>query len=467
MWAPALRNLRMKEEYSTSRSTISSSSSRPKKQLTACLFLTARTMPDQNALKQIDRWIDAHKKDLVDLSCRLVNIDTTVPPGLNYPKISQLLASELKDLGVTPTVSLIPDASMRRKVSPEVGLKGPRPNTYATLKGEGEGPWILLNGHVDVVPADPSGWSHDPFEPVIKNGKIYGRGAADMKGSNACEIFSMKALVETGAKFRGRITPTFTTDEEVGGYSGVNYLVDKHVITKDVDYCLSTDSGIEALHVASLGDAEYLITVHGRAAHSGRGWTGVNAIEYGASLIEDLKRLGVEIGKRRSGINAEPIWGTRKMRPGLYVNTAKGGLKGNIIPDTFEILVDRRFIPEENEAQVRREIARVVKEFAAKHREVKVSMKMILGYDPMVTSPNHPLVRTVRKVAKKVLGRDVPPCGSQGSTDMAAVSALGIPIAVLGATRQDSNIHGIDEHVRISDLVSVTKILAHTFLELL
>jgi len=416
----------------------------------------------QTVFNQVDRWIDAHKKDIVDLTCRLVNIDTTVPPGLNYPKISQVLASELKDLGVRPAVSYIPEAALRRRVSPEVGLKGPRPNTYATLKGEGEGPWILLNGHVDVVPADPSGWSHDPFEPTIKNGKIYGRGAADMKGSNACEIFSMKALVETGTEFRGRITPTFTTDEEVGGYSGVNYLVDKHVITKDVDYCLSADSGIEALHIASLGDAEYLITVRGRAAHSGRGWTGVNAIEYGASLIEDLKKLGEEIGRRRSRINAEPIWGTKKMRPGLYVNTVKGGLKGNIIPDTFEILVDRRFIPEESEAQVRREIARVVK-----HREVKVSMKMILGYDPMVTSPSHPLARTVRKVAKKVLGRDVPPCGSQGSTDMAAVSALGIPIAVLGATRQDSNIHGIDEHVRINDLVSVTKILAHTFLELL
>jgi len=424
-------------------------------------------LPSQPVFKQIDRWIDAHKKDLVDLTCRLVNIDTTVPPGLNYPKISQVLASELKNLGVRPSVSYIPEAALQRRVSPEVGLKGPRPNTYATLKGESEGPWILLNGHVDVVPADPSGWSNDPFEPTIKNGKIYGRGAADMKGSGACQIFSMKALVETGVKFRGRITPTFTTDEEVGGYSGVNFLVDKHVITKDVDYCLSTDSGIEALHVASLGDAEYLITVHGRAAHSGRGWTGVNAIEYGASLIEDLKKLGGEISKRRSRIDAEPIWGTRKMRPGLYVNTVKGGLKGNIIPDTLEILVDRRFIPEESEAQVRREIARVVKEFAAKHREVKVSMKMILGYDPMVTPPNHPLVRTVRKVARKVLGRDAPPCGSQGSTDMAAVSALGIPIAVLGARRQDSNIHGIDEHVRINDLVSVTKILAHTYLELL
>src|SRR2546425_4005584 len=425
------------------------------------------SLPNPQTISQLDHWIGAHKKDIVDLTCRLVNIDTTVPPGLNYPKISQVLASELKDLEIRPSVSYIPEAALQRRVSPEVGLKGPRPNTYATLKGEGEGPWVLLNGHVDVVPADPSGWSNDPFEPTIKNGKIYGRGAADMKGSGACQIFSMKALVETGVKFRGSITSTFTTDEEVGGYSGVNYLVDRHVITKDVDYCLSTDSGIEALDIASLGDAEYLITVHGRAAHSGRGWTGVNAIEYGASLIEDLKKLGEEIGKRRSRINTEPGYGIKKMKPGLYVNTAKGGLKGNIIPDTFEILVDRGFIPEESEAQVRREIARVVKEFAAKHREVKVSMKMILRYDPMLTPPNHPLVRTVRKVARKVLGRDAPPCGSQGSTDMAAVSALGIPIAVLGATRQDSNIHGIDEHVRINDLVSVTKILAHTFLELL
>ncbi len=423
-------------------------------------------MPSETVLRQLDYWIDAHKKELVDLTCRLVNIDTTVPPGLNYPKISQLIAAELKDLGVTPSVSHIPEATLRRKVDPDVGLKGPRPNTYATLKGEGEGPRILLNGHVDVVPADPSGWSHNPFEPVIKNAKIYGRGAGDMKGSDACTIYSLKALVETGVKFSGSITPTFTTDEEVGGYTGVNHLVDKHVITKDVDYCLSTDSGIEALHIASLGDAEYVITVHGKAAHSGRGWTGVNAIEYGASLIEELKKLGQDIGKKRSRIPAEPIYGTKKMRPGLYVNTVKGGLKGNIIPDTFEILVDRRYIPEENASQVEREVGRVVRQFAAKNREVKVSMKKILGYDPMLTPPDHPLVKVVRRVARKVLGRDTPPCGSQGSTDMAAVSALGIPVAVLGTSRQDSNIHGIDEHVRMNDLVSVTKILARTYLEL-
>jgi len=423
-------------------------------------------LPVQSSVKLVDRWVDAHKKDLVDLTCRLVNIDTTVPPGRNYPKISQAIAAELKDLGVTPSVRYIPEATIRRKVDPEVGLKGPRPNTYATLKGEGPGPSILLNGHVDVVPAQPTGWSHDPFEPVIKCGTIYGRGAADMKGSDACMIYSLKALVETGAHFNGSITPTFTTDEEVGGYTGVNYLIDKGVITKKMDYCISTDTGIEALNIASLGDTEFLITVKGKSAHSGRGWTGVNAIEYAAALVERLKVLGREIGKRRSKIPAEPIYGNKWMRPGLYVTMVKGGIKGNIIPDTCDVLVDRRYIPEEKSVQVEREVARVVRDFA-QEAGVKVVMRPVLGYDPMYTPPNHRLVQVVRKHARKVLGRDAPPRGSQGSTDMAAVSGLGVPVAVIGAMRADSSIHGIDEHVRINDLVSVTKILAHSYLELL
>ncbi len=416
--------------------------------------------------KLVDRWIDSHKREIVDLTCRLVNVDTTVPPGRNYPKISQLIAGELKDLGVTPSVNYIPEATIRRRTDPEVGLKGSRPNVHATLKGEKEGPRVLLNGHVDVVPAQTEGWSSDPFQPVIKKGMIFGRGAADMKGSDACMIYSLKALVETGVHFNGSITPTFTTDEEVGGYTGVNYLIDKHVITKDTDYCISTDSGIEALNIASLGDTEFLIRVRGKSAHSGRGWTGINAIEHAASLIERLKELGREVGKRRSRIPAEPIYGNRWMRPGLYVTIIKGGIKGNIIPDTCEILVDRRFIPEENAAKVQREVAKVVREFA-REAGLKVSMRPILGYSPMMTPPNHRLVRVMRKAAKKVLGRDAPPRGSQGSTDMASVSALGIPVAVLGTTRSDSNIHGVDEHVRINDLVSVTKILAHSYLELL
>lgn len=420
----------------------------------------------QTSIRTVDRWIDAHQKDLVDLTCRLVNIDTTVPPGRNYPRVAQLIVGELKLLGITPSVSYIPEATIRRKADPELGLNGPRPNVTASLKGAGEGPKILLNGHMDVVPAQPTGWSSDPFKATTKNGKIYGRGSADMKGSDAAIIYSLKALVETGVHFNGSITPTFTTDEEVGGYTGVNHFIDKHVITKDIDYCLSPDTNIEAIDVASLGDSEFLITVHGKSAHSGRGWTGINAIEHASSLIEKLKKLGVEVGRRRSKIPAEPVFGNKWMRPGLYVTMVKGGIKGNIIPDSCDILVDRRFIPEENAAQVERELVKTVREFS-RDTELKTSMKLVTGYTPMKTAPNHPLVKVVRRVAKRVLGQDVPPRGSQGSTDVAQVSSLGIPVVIIGASRSDSNIHGVDEHVRITDLVSVTKIFAHSYLELL
>jgi succinyl-diaminopimelate desuccinylase len=414
----------------------------------------------------MDRWIDAHRKDVVDLACRLISIDTTVPPGRNYPRIAQVLAAELKGLGVTPSVGYIPEATIRRRVSPEVGLKGPRPNVYATIKGEKQGPRIILNGHMDVVPAQTEGWTHDPFKPVIKNGKIYGRGSADMKGSDAAMVYSLKALTETGVHFNGSITPTFTTDEEVGGYTGVNYLIDQKVITKDVDYCLSMDSNIDAVNIASLGDTELLITVKGKAAHSGRGWTGTNAIEYAATLVEQLKLLGKEVAKRKSKIPTQPDYGNRRLRPGLYITMVKGGTKGNIIPDSCDILVDRRFIPEENRDQVQREVGTVVAEFS-RETGVKASVKPILGYDPMMTSPTHKLVKVVRKAAKNVMKHDAPPRGTQGSTDIAAVSRLGVPVAVLGTTRSDSNIHGVDEHVRVNDLVSVAKIFAHSYLELL
>jgi succinyl-diaminopimelate desuccinylase len=420
----------------------------------------------KTSIRTIDRWIDAHKDDLVDLTCRLVNIDTTVPPGRNYDKIARVLANELKELGSTPSISYIPQATFKERANVEVGLEGPRPNVYATIKGRDKGPKIVLNGHMDVVPAQHEGWKTNPFKAIIRSGKIYGRGAADMKGSDACMLYAIKALVETGVPFNGSITSTYTTDEEVGGYTGVNYLVDKHVITKDIDYGLSTDTGIEAIDIASLGDIEFVITVHGVSAHSGRGWTGVNAIEHASALIERFKKLGDEIGKKRSKTRTEPVYGSRWMRPGLYVTIIKGGIKGNIIPDSCELLVDRRFIPEENPETVRQEIAEVVREYS-RETGMRITNKPLPGYNPMMTTPDHPLVKVVRKAARRVLGENVPVGGSQGSTDMATLSGLGIPVAILGATRADSNIHGINEHVRVDDLVSITKIMAQSYLELL
>src|SRR5437870_9465137 len=99
----------------------------------------------KTSIRGIDRWIETHKDDLVDLTCRLVNIDTTVPPGRNYDKIAHVLAGELKQLGSTPTISYIPQSTVKKRANIEVGLAGPRPNVDATMKGTDKGPGIRWN----------------------------------------------------------------------------------------------------------------------------------------------------------------------------------------------------------------------------------------------------------------------------------------------------------------------------------
>src|SRR5436309_14728255 len=101
----------------------------------------------KTSIRGIDRWVETHKDDLVDLTCRLVNIYTTVPPGRNYDKIAHVLASELKQLGSTPTISYIRQQTFKKRANNEVVLEGPRPNLYATIKGNDKASGVVLNGH--------------------------------------------------------------------------------------------------------------------------------------------------------------------------------------------------------------------------------------------------------------------------------------------------------------------------------
>src|SRR3989442_2082883 len=116
----------------------------------------------KTSIRGIDRWIETHKDDLVDLTCRLVNIDTTVPPGRNYDKIAHILASELKQVGSTPMVSYIPQSTFKEKANIEFLLKGPRPNVYPTINCNDKGPRIVFNGHIDVVPVYQDGRKANP-----------------------------------------------------------------------------------------------------------------------------------------------------------------------------------------------------------------------------------------------------------------------------------------------------------------
>ena len=420
-------------------------------------------------VEKLDEWVEEHINDLVDFVCKLIRVDTSVPPGKNYDKIAEMIADKLNEVGIKAELHEIPEKLLMEKMKEDgiTDISGPRTNVVAYLEGKERKPKVLTNGHTDVVPARPDKWSVDPFKGVVKNGRIYGRGSSDMKGSLGAMIYSMWAFKDLNIKLNGDIVATFTTDEELGGYTGIRYFIDKGIINKDMDYCISTDGTIEEINIADLGDVEVVITVWGKPYHSGTGWRGVNAIEHAASLINRLVELGKKIGERRSKIPIKPIDDVKYMRPGLYVNVIEGGLKPNIIPYKCTIIVDRRMIPEENLEDSLEEIREVINKYVKEHPEVSIDMHHRAYYPPGALDPDHPLVKIVKEVTKEVLGEELLAVGGQGSTDVAFIGALGIPTVCIGVGREESNAHGVDENIRIEDLKALTKILIRCYVRLL
>ena len=418
-------------------------------------------------IRMVDLWIDKHTNSLVDFTCKLIRINTSTPPGRNYDVIANAIASKFIEGGLRAEAHSIPDNLLTSKMKDDgiIDFSGSRVNIVAYL-GWGN-PILLTNGHTDVVPATTEGWSIDPFSGIVKNGKIYGRGSSDMKGALGAMVYSMLAIKSLNIKLRGSIIATFTTDEELGGYTGIRYLIDKGVINREINYCISTDGSIDEIGIADLGDVEIIITVYGKSYHSGMGWRGVNAIEHTASLICRIKELANRISERRSKIPIKPINGVNYMRPGLYVNVVEGGLKSNIIPDRCTVIIDRRMIPEENLEEAVKEIREVVEEYS-RNNNVNIGFKYRAYYPPSrILNPDHPLVKIIQDSIREVLNINVPAVGEQGSSDISFISALGIPVVSIGVSREESNAHGVDENINIEDLNALTKILARCYIKLL
>ncbi len=239
-------------------------------------------------LDKIDKIINEQKDYLVKLLCGLIEIPTVNPPGENYREITDYLTSVLKEIGLRAEVIRVP-RDVVAKYYPEY-VDYPRYNVIARFS-KGKGPTIHFNGHYDVVPAG-SGWTMKPFKPVVKEGKIYGRGATDMKGGIATIITTAKALIEADAEFNGTIELSFTPDEETGGQTGVGYIVEEGLVKPD--YAIVAEpSGLDLIWIGNKGAVWLLVEVFGRQAHGSTPWKGVNAfekmVELAYKMIHELK----------------------------------------------------------------------------------------------------------------------------------------------------------------------------------
>lgn len=406
----------------------------------------------------VEKAVADKENDLLELLGSLLEIDTTNPPGKGYPRTVEVLKPKLDRLGYDSKVVEVPAEIVEKRCSPLV--EGPRHNLLAS-KVNGDREPVTAYAPMDTVPVEEA-WSFDPFRGTVRDDKIYGRGAADMKGSIATLVTALSVIEEEDLEPRFDIHAAFVTDEELN-YSGACFMTDEDLLRGHV---LCLEGGLHSLTVATNGFLEYEVTVRGRSVHSGRSYNGVNALEGTVPILEELLELKSRVEERESGY-ADPKYGSRgQIRPVLNATMFSSGKKVNIVPSKAQLNGDRRYIPEEDPADVEAEIGEAIARGAGRSKAVDVELDIKRGYPPVATPMDSPRVTRMQSVMEGVLDESVLLTGEQGSSDMGYVQAsTRKEVLSFGPGRSCSNPHGADEHVHVEDLLKHCEILVRYLAE--
>jgi acetylornithine deacetylase len=346
---------------------------------------------------------------LAELTGRLVAIDSTnpdlVPDGAGEEEIAAFVAAWLRDAGLEVDV---------HEAAPG------RPNVVGVARGTGGGRSLLLNAHMDTVGV--AGVA-DPFTPVVRDGRLHGRGAGDMKGSLAAIMLVGAAAARAG--LRGDVIVTAVADEEVGSVG-----TEEIVRRLTADAAIVTEPTEEVVAVAHKGFVAFEIETEGRAAHGSRPDLGVDAI---VAMGPVLTGIGELDGRLRSGPR-HPLLGTGS----VHASVISGGQEYSSYPAGCRLLGERRTIPGETVDQVRAELEAIA---AGTGAVVRVPFHR----PPFEASPDGPPATALHRH----LGHEEPG-GVAFWADSALLAEAGIPTVVFGPVVGD--IHGVDEWVDLASL---------------
>jgi succinyl-diaminopimelate desuccinylase len=332
--------------------------------------------------EEADKAVERKETELITCLKELVRIPTFVPPGENYEQIVDFLIPLFEELEFKCERIEMPEKVYESRQKREC-LKGKRMNLLASKNFNAEES-VVVYTHLDVVPAG-EGWTRDPFDAEVKEGKIYGRGVADSKGAVASLVTALKIMNEEELSPKYNIRVALTTDEEVGPYSGLCFFADEGLLRGD--YCLCMDGDSDGIIVTTNGVINWEIKVKGKSCHSSTPFLGVNAIEKAMVVMGELEMLKDEVGKRESKASCSPyigeITGYTHIKPVFNVTMIEGGVKENIIPASCTLRGDRRYIPEEDAKEVIQEFEDVVENIKRKYG-IELEWRCKQGYPPMM-----------------------------------------------------------------------------------
>lgn len=406
---------------------------------------------------------ELEREKIMEVMRDLINIPTVVPPGNNYREYVDAISQYFDDIGYVLEEVIQPQELVD---SVPYHLEGPRINLVAT-KDFNQDKFITFYGHMDVVPAaeEKEKWRFPPFEAtMIKSGKLYGRGVADMKGAMVCLILALHLIKEMDLNPKYNIRVVNCTDEEIGVYPGVKYLAEEGYI-KGTVWCM--EGIVNPIIIAgAAGDVDIKVKTIGKSAHSGMNFMGVNALEEMIPILNELMKLKRKVEQRESkDIPGFPRFGTgekKNMSPMFNLDIIRAGEKSNILPGECELTINRRIIPDEKYEDVKKEIEEAIEKGKEKSKAIDVEVEFKYEYPPLKMNVDAPDIQRLKEAIKIV--QDIPEeriqtIGLSASTDMGFVSEIlnTNDIIFYGVGNGGSNTHGVNETIKLRDIRTFIK----------
>lgn len=390
----------------------------------------------------------------------MLNIPTVNPPGRAYPECARYIGQHLHTLGYTVEYAELSDEELAELAPYGEGL--PRTNVIARLAGPISSPVMHFNGHMDVVPVT-SGWSMEPFGGTVHDGRIYGRGASDMKGGIVAQVYAVEAIRRAGLQLQGTVEQSGVVDEESTGNhnAGMGYLVERGYISAErTTYVVITEPlNVDNICLGHRGTIWGEITTFGRQSHGSTPQQGVNAVEHMAHFIAAATdQLQPRLQQR---LNRYPVVPPAAQAASLSFNLLNGGTNINSVPDRCTVAFDRRLVTDEHLDDARHELHEVLEQQARTLPDFRYEYSERYATNPTWVSADTPLVQAFTNAVQDVLGRTPGYVCSPGSDDQRfVVHNAGIEQCIVYGPGEITQTHIIDESLALADLLNAIKIMA-------
>jgi succinyl-diaminopimelate desuccinylase len=414
--------------------------------------------------------VTSRRAALVSLTQELIRIPTLNPPGRHYREICEHLAHRLEKGGFTVKL-------LRAHGTPGDSETYPRWNLIARHSTGRPGDCVHFNSHHDVVEVG-HGWTRDPFGGAVEGDRIYGRGACDMKGGLAASIIAAEAFVATFPDHPGTVEISATADEESGGFGGVAWLAEQGYFAPErVQHVIIP----EPLHkdricLGHRGVWWAEVETHGRIAHGSMPFLGDSAIRHmGAVLTEIEERLYPLLERKKTAMPVVPE-GARQST--LNINSIHGGeaepeagytgLPAPCVADRCRIILDRRFLIEEDLAEVKSEIREVLERVKRQRPGFSYEIRDLFEVQPTMADRTAPIVTATAAAIERVLARVAEYVVSPGTYDQKHIDRIGrLKNCIAYGPGLLHLAHQPDEWVGIQDMEDSAKVMALVLQDLL